>query len=62
MSTTYIFLGVYWCQYALLESYKYIWQVQACGVESAAEDRGYNKDDVTAAFNAVRVSCSRCSG
>ena len=31
-----------------------------CGVESAAEDRGYNKDDVTAAFNAVGVSCGKC--
>jgi PKD repeat protein len=30
----------------------------ACGVETAAADLGYNVADVTAAFNAVGVSCS----
>ena len=30
----------------------------ACGVEKAATDKGYNKADVTAAFNAVGVSCA----
>ncbi|ABC29284.1 Zinc metalloprotease (elastase) [Hahella chejuensis KCTC 2396] len=29
----------------------------ACGVESAAEDKGYSKADVTAAFDQVGVSC-----
>lgn len=29
----------------------------ACGVETAAENRGYSKADVTAAFSAVGVSC-----
>ncbi len=29
----------------------------ACGVESAADDKGYTKADVTAAFAAVGVSC-----
>ena len=29
----------------------------ACGVESAAEDKGYSKADVTAAFAAVGVAC-----
>lgn len=33
----------------------------ACGVEKAAENRGYTKADVTAAFNAVGVSCSGTS-
>ena len=30
----------------------------SCGVESAAQDRGYSVDDVTAAFATVGVSCS----
>ncbi|HYD81912.1 MAG TPA: M4 family metallopeptidase [Paucimonas sp.] len=30
----------------------------ACGVEKAAQDRGYSVADVTAAFNAVGVSCT----
>ncbi len=30
----------------------------ACGVETAAEDLGYNKADGTAAFNVVGVSCA----
>ncbi|TZF89582.1 M4 family metallopeptidase [Cognatilysobacter lacus] len=34
----------------------------ACGVETAATDLGLNKADVTAAFNAVGVSCSGSSG
>lgn len=29
----------------------------ACGVENAAQDKGYNKDDVTTAFAAVGVEC-----
>ncbi|XP_067931751.1 virulence metalloprotease-like isoform X1 [Watersipora subatra] len=32
----------------------------ACGVESAAADRGYNVHDVTAAFQVVGVSCGKC--
>ena len=32
----------------------------ACGVESAAKDRGYNPNDIRAAFSVVGVSCSRC--
>ncbi|XP_067932745.1 elastase-like [Watersipora subatra] len=32
----------------------------ACGVESAAEDLTYDVADVTAAFNAVGVSCDKC--
>ena len=32
----------------------------ACGVEAAAADRGYNKDDVTAAFKVVGVQCALC--
>jgi len=32
----------------------------ACGVETAAEDRGYRKSDVTAAFSVVGVSCGKC--
>ncbi|MBS0226725.1 MAG: M4 family metallopeptidase [Proteobacteria bacterium] len=34
----------------------------ACGVESAATDLGFTKADVTAAFNAVGVSCSGGGG
>ena len=34
----------------------------ACGVETAATDLGYAKADVTAAFNAVGVSCSGGGG
>src|SRR5262249_977546 len=34
----------------------------ACGVESAAQDLGYTKADVTAAFSAVGVSCSGTPG
>jgi PKD repeat protein len=34
----------------------------ACGVETAATDLGYTKADVTAAFNAVGVSCSGGGG
>lgn len=34
----------------------------ACGVETAATDLGLNKPDVTAAFNAVGVSCSGGGG
>jgi Zn-dependent metalloprotease len=34
----------------------------ACGVESAAEDLGYSKADVTSAFAAVDVSCSGGGG
>ena len=34
----------------------------ACGVESAATDLGYNKASVTAAFNAVGVSCAGTTG
>lgn len=34
----------------------------ACGVEKAAANRGYAAADVTAAFNAVGVSCSTSSG
>jgi pseudolysin/vibriolysin len=34
----------------------------ACGVETAATDLGYNKADVTAAFNVVGVSCSGGGG
>ncbi|HWW05461.1 M4 family metallopeptidase [Collimonas sp.] len=34
----------------------------ACGVEKAAANRGYAVADVTAAFNAVGVSCSTSSG
>ncbi len=34
----------------------------ACGVESAAEDKGYNKADVTAAFSAVGVACPGSGG
>ncbi len=34
----------------------------ACGVESAATDLGYNKDDVVAAFNSVGVACSGSGG
>ena len=34
----------------------------ACGVESAADDKGYTKADVTAAFSAVGVSCSGGGG
>lgn len=34
----------------------------ACGVETAATDLGYNKADVTAAFNAVGVACPSGGG
>ena len=34
----------------------------ACGVESAAADKGYNVADVTAAFDIVGVSCDGTSG
>jgi hypothetical protein len=34
----------------------------ACGVESAATDMGYNKNDVIAAFNAVGVTCPGTGG
>jgi pseudolysin/vibriolysin len=34
----------------------------ACGVETAAQDLGFNKADVTAAFSAVGVSCSGGGG
>jgi pseudolysin/vibriolysin len=34
----------------------------ACGVETAAQDLGLNKADVTAAFNVVGVSCAGGSG
>lgn len=34
----------------------------ACGVETAATDMGYTKADVTAAFNAVGVSCPTGGG
>ncbi len=34
----------------------------ACGVEKAADNRGYAAAAVTAAFNAVGVSCSTSSG
>lgn len=34
----------------------------ACGVESAAEDKGYSKADVTAAFASVGVACDGGSG
>ena len=33
----------------------------ACGVETAAEDKGYNKSDVTAAFKVVGVACNKCT-
>ena len=32
----------------------------ACGVVSSAQDLGYDPAAVTAAFNAVGVSCSKC--
>ena len=32
----------------------------ACGVETAASDRGYSKADVTAAFSVVGVNCALC--
>ncbi|WP_277928931.1 M4 family metallopeptidase [Luteimonas aquatica] len=34
----------------------------ACGVETAAQDLGFTKADVTAAFNAVGVSCAGTPG
>ncbi|MEH6459774.1 M4 family metallopeptidase [Chitinimonas sp. JJ19] len=34
------------------------WDQGACGVEKAAESRGYSKADVTSAFSSVGVSCS----
>lgn len=34
----------------------------ACGVESAADDKGYTKADVTAAFASVGVACSTGGG
>ena len=34
----------------------------ACGVETAAQDLGYNKADVTAAFTVVGVSCGASTG
>lgn len=34
----------------------------ACGVESAAEDKGYSKADVTASFASVGVACGGGSG
>ena len=32
----------------------------ACGVETAASDRGYSKADVTTAFSVVGVNCALC--
>ena len=32
----------------------------ACGVESAAEERGYTVADVTNAFKEVGVECTSC--
>ena len=32
----------------------------ACGVETAAANRGYSKADVTAAFDVVGISCAKC--
>ena len=34
----------------------------ACGVQTAARDRGYNEDDVRRAFSEVGVSCDSCQG
>lgn len=53
---------------AMARANKLYWQANAtfnsgaCGVETAAQDLGFNKADVTAAFQAVGVSCSGGTG